>query len=227
MELNKPEPELFVFDICDTLFYSNTTFDFIRFVLETKKMSRQMQRYKYYTRRTSPLFLALAVLQKLTKTDWPKKLSLQLLRNIPKTELYELGRQFEAQYLVTRTIAETHQMLATLRKEGKTVVLISASLDPVVAAIAQAMGVAFRSSELAYDAEDKFTGHLKFEMTGQKLNALREMLSHQESKFAVATDNFSDFDLVEAACQRYVIIYNEKARNFWQSLNPDFIKLYS
>src|SRR5688572_18993756 len=227
MEKSKPEPELFVFDICDTLYYSNTTFDFIKFVLETRKMSGQLYWFNHYTKRSSPIFLGLAVLQKITKADWSKKLSLKLLQGISKTELYALGQQFEKQFLPSRIIAQTHQMLEKLKADGKTIVLISASLDPVVAAIAEALKVEFRCSELEYDAQGNFTGNLKFEMTGQKLKALQEMLSHQQANFAVATDNFTDFGLVEAACQRYVVVYNEKALNFWQSLDPDFIKLYS
>jgi phosphoserine phosphatase len=227
MEKGKQEPELFVFDICDTLFYSNTTFDFIRFVLETRKMSGQLYWFNHYTKKSSPVFLGLAVLQKITKTDWPKKLCLKLLQGISRSELFLLGEQFEKQFLPGKIITQTHQMLEKLKAERKKVVLISASLDPVVAAIAKALNVDFRCSELDYDKNGNFTGNLKFEMTGRKLKALQVMLSHQTANFAVATDNFSDFGLVEAACQRYVVVYNEKALNFWQKLNPDFIKLYS
>lgn len=224
---SKAEPELFVFDICDTLFYSNTTFDFIRFVLEKKKMTASLLWFRHYTQKSSPLFLALAVLQKLTKKDWPKKLCLQLLKGISKQELYQLGEDFEQKYLSSRTIAQTHVMLDELRKAGKTVVLISASIDPVVAAIAKALAVEFRCSELEYSLSGAFTGNLAYEMTGQKLNALQKMLNHQKAGFAVATDNFSDRSLVEAAGKRYVVVYNEKALHFWKDLNPNFIKLYS
>jgi len=53
MGKSKPEPELYVFDICDTLFYSNTTFDFIKFVLETRKMTRQLYWFNHYIKRSS------------------------------------------------------------------------------------------------------------------------------------------------------------------------------
>lgn len=227
MGKSKPEPELYVFDICDTLFYSNTTFDFIKFVLESRRMTGELNWFRHYTKKASPVFLTLAFLQKLSKADWHKKLALKLLQGISRTELYTLGEQFEQQFLPLRVIAQTHQMLNKLKADGKLVVLISASLDPVVAAIAKTLQVDFRCSELEYDARGNSTGNLKFEMTGRKLSALQEMLSHQQPNFAVATDNFSDFGLVEAACQRYVVVYNEKSLNFWKSLNPEFIKLYS
>ena len=221
------EPELFVFDICDTLFYSNTTFDFIKFVLQEKGWEGKLRQFDLYTKKTSPVFIGLYFLQKFSKTDWPKKLCLRLLKGMSKAELYRLGEAFEKQFLASRLVERTHQMLNQLKKEGKQVVLISASIDPVVASIAKALGVDFRCSELAYDAQGNFTGELKREMTGQKLVDLRKMLSSQDAPFAVATDNFSDRGLVEAACHRYVVVYNEKALNFWQDLKPEFIKLYS
>lgn len=222
-----PEPELFVFDICDTLFYSNTTFDFIKFVLQERKQTGKLRQFNLFTRKTSPVFVGLYFLQKLIKEDWPKKLCLGLLKDMPKAELYALGEAFEKRFLSSRLIDRTHQMLCELRKEGKRVVLISASIDPVVAAIAKALEVEFRCSELSYNEQNQFTGELKREMTGQKLIELRKMMSSQDAPFAVATDNFSDRSLVEAACHRYVVVYNDKALNFWQDLQPDFIKLYS
>ncbi|WP_210466231.1 HAD family hydrolase [Rufibacter roseolus] len=221
------EPELYVFDICDTLFYSNTTFDFIKFVLEEKKMVSKCRLFDLYTKRKSPFFLSLYLLQKLTKVDWPKKLCLKLLAGITKEELYLLGEAFENQFLVSRMIAETHQMLERLKEAGKSIVLISASIDPVVAAIASKLKVEYRCSELHYNSRNKFTGNLSREMTGQKLIELRRMLSRHDAPFAVATDNFSDRSLVEAACQRYVVVYNTKAVQFWQGLDAQFIKLSS
>ncbi|KAA9327381.1 HAD family hydrolase [Adhaeribacter soli] len=221
------EPELFVFDICDTLFYSNTTFDFIKFVLQKKGWGGKLRQFDLYTKRTSPVFIGLYFFQKFSKEDWPKKLCLRLLKGVSKKELYQLGEAFEKQFLASRMVEKTHQMLRQLRKEGKTVVLISASIDPVVAAIANALAVDYRCSELAYDSQGNFTGDLQWEMTGQKLVALRKMLSSEDAPFAVATDNFSDRGLVEAACHRFVVVYNEKALNFWQDLQPEFIKLYS
>jgi phosphoserine phosphatase len=222
-----PEPELFVFDICDTLFYSNTTFDFIKFVLQEKRWNSKLRQFDLFTKKTSPVFVGLYFLQKFSKVDWPKKLCLRLLKGMSKKELYQFGEAFEKQFLASRMVERTHQMLNQLRKEGKSVVLLSASIDPVVAAIAKALEVEYRCSELAYDSLGNFTGDLQWEMTGQKLVALRKMLSSENAPFAVATDNFSDRGLVEAACHRIVVVYNEKALNFWQDLQPEFIKLYS
>jgi HAD superfamily phosphoserine phosphatase-like hydrolase len=221
------EPELFVFDICDTLFYSNTTFDFIKFVLQEKGWTGKIRQFKSFTRKSSPVFVGLYILQKFSKQDWPKKLCLRLLKGLSKEELFQFGEAFEKHFLTSRLVEKTHQMLNQLKKEGKQVVLISASIDPVVAAIAKALEVDFRCSELAYDKQGYFTGALKHEMTGQKRTAVRLMLSSEDALFAVATDNFSDRGLVEAACQRYVVVYNEKALNYWQDLKPEFIKLYS
>ncbi|WP_026462936.1 HAD-IB family phosphatase [Adhaeribacter aquaticus] len=222
-----PEPELYVFDICDTLFYSNTTFDYIKFVLKEKGWVGKERLFHLYTQKKSPFFVALYFLQKMTKVDWPKKLCLGLLKGLSKSELHLFGQSFEKQFLATKMIEETHQMLDRLKGAGKTIVLLSASIDPVVAAIASKLQVDCRCSELEYDAHNRFTGNLRREMTGQKLVELRQMLSHHDAPFAVATDNFSDRSLVEAACQRYVVVYNDRALKFWQGVDAEFIKLSS
>ncbi|AMM51669.1 hypothetical protein TH61_11445 [Rufibacter sp. DG15C] len=221
------ETELFVFDICDTLFLSNTTFDFIEFALGEKALTIRSLLFKLFTKRFSPIFLCLYILQKVTKVDWPKKLVLNLLKGFSKKELYTLGKLFEQRFLPSKKIEQTHQMLNNLVENHKKVVLVSASIDPVVSAIAFYLGVPFLSSMLEYDDDGLTTGNLTFEMTGKKLENISQLLSFPTAKFAVATDNFSDRSLVEAAHQRFVIIYNTQARLFWQELNPYFIEIQS
>ena len=99
------EADVFVFDVCDTLFYSNTTFDFLHFVLAQRGTAAQRATLRALTARWSPLFVGLVVWQKITGGDPVKAAALGLLKGISKEELYALGRRFVAEFLPARRIA--------------------------------------------------------------------------------------------------------------------------
>ena len=220
--------DIFVFDVCDTLFYSNTTFDYLGYVLAQKGWRGRQQLLRLLTRRWSPAYLGLAVWQKLTGADASKAAALRLLTGLPKAELYDLGQRFLTEFLGERRIAPTHALLAGLAGTRPRVVLLSASLDPIVAAIAEALGVEFVSSELEYDAQERCTGRLRRELGGQKHHALAELTGPDSAlRLAVATDNFTDRELVARAASRYVVVHRPEAKRFWQDLAPYFIEAYT
>jgi len=235
--MNTPDPvakplgeaDVFVFDVCDTLFYSNTTFDFLRFVLAQRGSGGKQNLLKLLSAKWSPLFVGLVVWQKVAGGDPVKAVALHLLAGISRAELYELGRRFVAEFLPARRIARTHELLAGLAQTQTRVLLLSASLDPVIAALAEALGpVEFVSSQLEYDAQGICTGRLQQELTGRKQDALQKLLTGRTEplRLAVATDNFTDHGLVSQAAVRYVVVHNAAAKQFWQGLNPEFIEAY-
>ena len=223
------EADVFVFDVCDTLFYSNTTFDFLRFVLAQRGSGNKQAVLKLLSAKWSPLFVGLVAWQKIVGGDPVKAAALRLLAGISRDELYALGRRFVAEFLPGRRIARTHELLAGLAQTRTRVLLLSASLDPVIAALAETLGsVEFVSSQLEYDAHSNCTGRLHQELTGQKQVALQKLLTGQDKalRLAVATDNFTDHSLVSQAHVRYVVVHNVAAKQFWQKLNPEFIEAY-
>jgi phosphoserine phosphatase len=223
------EADVFVFDVCDTLFYSNTTFDFLRFVLAQQGSGGKQKVLKLLSAKWSPLFVGLVAWQKVAGGDPVKAGALRLLAGISREQLYALGRRFVAEFLPARRIARTHELLASLAQTQTRVVLLSASLDPVIAALAAALGsIDFVSSQLEYDAQGICTGRLHQELTGQKQAALQTLLTNKGEplRLAVATDNFTDHGLVSQASIRYVVVHNAAAKQFWQGLNPEFIEAY-
>lgn len=218
--------KLVVFDICDTLYRSNTTFDFIRFALERQKKSWKSFLLKLYTTKYSPLFIGFYLLQKINKKDVCKTKSLGLLKGTSKQTLDNLAEQFREKYLSKRKVVQTHQMLHQFKAEDATIVFLSASIDPVVRAIANAFGVTFFCSDLAYQKE-VFTGAIAFEMTGKKQSKLATLGLDGQTELTVITDNFTDKKLMRLAKHRYAVIYSEEARKYWSELSPKFIDLSS
>lgn len=218
--------KLVVFDVCDTLYRSNTTFDFIRFALKRQQKSWKSFLLKLYTTKYSPLFIGFYLLQKINKKDVCKAKSLALLKGISKQTLDDLAEQFRATYLESRKIVQTHQMLHKFKTEDTTIVFLSASIDPVIRAIANAFEVGFFCSDLAYQQEI-FTGVIAFEMTGKKQSKLATLGLDDQTELTVVTDNFTDKKLMRLAKHRYAVIYSEEARKYWSELTPNFIDLSS
>lgn len=217
--------KLAVFDVCDTLFKSNTTFDFIRFVLETEQKSFKRLLFRLYTFKYSPFFILFYLIQKINKKDVCKEQSLALLKGYSYDALCTLAQKFNKEVLDALKIEETHQLLETYKKAGCPVVLLSASIDPVIDVIAKEMGVQALSSKLSYSSKGVFEGRLAFEMTGKKQTKLEGFGYSASTELTVVSDNFTDKTLMALAKDKYAVVYSTEARKYWQELAPNYIDL--
>ena len=119
--------------------------------------------------------------------------------------------------LVTTTrmkLANTaiHSCLEEHRAKGHRIVLLSNSLDAVVAPIAHALEVEYRASELEYRG-DVCTGALRRDLTGRKASLLEELTGGSHPQLYVYTDNRSDSDLLEAA--DFPVLVLSQQRRIW------------
>ncbi|MBI3220362.1 MAG: haloacid dehalogenase-like hydrolase [Bacteroidetes bacterium] len=205
--------------MCDTLYRSNTTFDFIRFVVAKRgRVSRVLLWAISSTQ--SPLFYVLILLNKITSRDWPRQLALQFLRGMSSEELEKEATQFYQQYLVPRANQEVFQYI---KKPSVTAILLSSSISPVIKAIAQANGLLYFSSELELN-DGKATGQLQIDMTGRKHEVAKKLMAERAIlSVGVITDNYSDWELVKLADERLVVVASEAQKNFWKPLSPHFI----
>lgn len=213
------QSSLFFCDVCDTLYRSNTTFDFIRFVVTKRGRFSHLALWAISSTQ-SPLFYLLILLNKVTARDWPRQLALRFLRGMSSEELEQEATQFYQQYLVPRANREVFQYI---KKPGVTAILLSSSISPVIKAIAQANGLSYFSSELELN-DGKATGQLQMDMTGRKHEvAMKLMAERAILSVGVITDNYSDWELVKLADERLVVVASEAQKNFWKPLSPHFI----
>ncbi len=209
----------FFCDVCDTLYRSNTTFDFIRFVV-AKRSKLQHFLLKLISSTRSPLFYMLILLNKATHRDWPRQLALRFLRGMTAEELDKEALEFYHQFLVPRANAEVFHYIL---QPGVTAILLSSSIHPVIKAIAKANQLSYFSSELGME-QGKATGKLLVDMTGCKHEMANKLIAERAlSSFGVITDNRTDWQLVQLADERLVVVANESQKQFWKSLNPHFI----
>jgi HAD superfamily phosphoserine phosphatase-like hydrolase len=213
------QSSLFFCDVCDTLYRSNTTFDFIRFVVAKRGRVSRMLLWAISSTQ-SPLFYLLILLNKINARDWPRQLALKSLRGMSSEELEKEATQFYQQYLVQRANQEVFQYI---KKPGVTAILLSSSINPVIKAIAQANGLSYFCSELELN-DGKATGQLQSDMTGRKHDMARKLMAERSiPSVGVITDNYSDWELVKLADERLVVVASEAQKNFWKPLSPHFI----
>jgi phosphoserine phosphatase len=212
------DQKLVICDVCDTLYRSNTTFDFIRYFVGRKKSPLRIWFY-LLTNRKSPLFFFLIFVGKVSRRDWIRTLALKFLKGTSMEELDSLATSFYTDFLIGRSNVEVFKLLS------QDAILVSSSIDPVVATIAKANGLKFKSSRMEWH-QGKATGNLATDITGHKHEIAAEIFSLGSfNQLRVITDNRSDWELVKLADERFVIIKEESEKKFWRDLNPTFVKI--
>ena len=211
--------EIIVFDVCDTLYYSNTTFDFLGFLFSNNWFKKTL--FWFYTTKYSPVFVFLVVLSKLLKEDFVKKKSLKLLKGYPKSALESQAVVFVEDVLETKKVRETQRLLQEAIKSSKEVVLLSASIDVVVQAIARRLHVKSESSLLAYE-NGVCLGYLKSDLSGKKRDYLALDLIDE---LTVYSDNYTDLSLLKAATNAVGVVCSEEQERFWRKQKIDVLKV--
>ncbi len=215
------DEQLIVCDVCDTLFYSNTTFDFIHFLVSREN------RYKFFllklvTKKWSPFFYVLEGISRVFKIDLVKLICLNFLSGKDYDKVLRAANFFYDEVLAHRKIAPVFDLMERKKKEGE-FVLVSSSISPVVKVIAERVQVSFISSEVEIK-NGKLTGKMKSELKGKKHVAIQSLLKmNSKRQLTVITDNQSDFELVQMAGDRFIIIESELDKLFWKSLAPKYI----
>ena len=179
-------------DICWTLFYSNTTFDFLEFAVGHKpKVWR----------------IANLIIYKLSGYDIARKRGIKKLKGYTREQLLDLAEQFYQQFLVPRRIEPVWQQL-----QDKNIILVSGTLDIIAETVAKHINAkAFYATELIF-RDGVCTGEFKDFLLTKKI-----ILPKYQS-FDIITDNLTDIDLILHAHKATVVLYNNKQR--WLRILP-------
>ena len=210
-----------VFDVCDTLYYSNTTHDFIRFLHRRGSRARKSFRFNSLNHKLSPLRYLLIGVSVASGSDVFRRANVGLLKGLTGEELTAAAREFVAEFLEARKIEQTHLMVRELKDKGFRVVLSSSSVEPVVRAVAESLGVDEYYAAGLELAGDSCSGRLADDPTGRKLEALKGC---GEIEYAIS-DNVSDAQLLKAARKGVAVVHDPRKRRFWQDLGLELIDL--
>ena len=189
-------------DVCWTLFYSNTTFDFLDFAVKDKRYVRLRRFGKTWIGRKLNLLI-----YKLFRYDWLRSRSLRYLAGKSRSKLLELAERFYRDYLLPRRIEQVWQQLPKTN-----IVIVSGTLDIIAQTVARHLGAkAYFATETAFE-DDVFTGRFN-DLLLTKASALP-----QYSDYDIITDNLTDIDLVRKARKATIVLYNNQHR--WAAVLP-------
>jgi HAD superfamily phosphoserine phosphatase-like hydrolase len=209
-----------VFDVCGTLYDSNTTFDFLDFVF---KDSNSYQLFKYIYKSFIVKLIAYPF-YRFFHYDIIRAIATLFLRGKRVDEVEKLAQAFIDSYLEKKKIAYTHHLLKEYQKRGFELVLMSGSYDIVVSKIAKKLQISsFYASRLQRE-DDILTGRYEEDILWDKATILKRAYP-SISTLVVVSDNRSDYALLKRAQSAIAIVKKHKMVAFWQKSDIKNIKI--
>lgn len=212
-----------LFDIDDTLYRSNTTYDFVRRVVSQGPSSGKI-RHGLFLSRWSPFFYVLVILNKLTGGDRHKSIAVGMLKGYSAEQLESMAADFYDNFLASRKNAPVFARFDREQSTGK-VLLVSSTIEPVAKVIADRLNVFYLATTLQFEGA-VCKGKILKEISGRKLEAFKTSTYFQGESFSVTTDNNSDRELLRYAHDRFVVINRRKDRAAWSGFEATFINCY-
>lgn len=188
---------MYLFDVCHTLYNSNTTMDFIDFFHYINKTKVWCLPSFFFKRKIIKMVNALFF--KVTKRDLIRFFAVSKLKGYSKRELYKSAQMFISSL---PKIPEVHKILEDAKKKGQKIMLASASLDFIVQAIANELSVEVLCASKMEWKNNICQGRIKEDMLGRK-NLFIPMSILNNS--IVVTDNLTDCNLIKHANHSYVV----------------------
>lgn len=205
--------KIVVVDICGTLFRSNTTFDFLRWLFFEDKC------YRIFDRLVKLKLVSFANywLFRIFRADVIRVLALRFLKGFSRERLLELSSIFYDDFLEKKRNQEIIDRVSVYQNAaGNRVLLASATVDFVAQTISEKFGInEFYSTNLNY-IDGVCQGSINNDLLGCKLNFLNDKLNCSNFE-CVITDNFSDVDIITHSNHSILIQYTS-TRKKWQSV---------
>jgi len=205
------EKKIAIFDVCGTLYYSNTSFDFLRYYFEERGNKKYLLYQKFIS--LFPVKAMNYLLFRYLKTDLIRKFAVEFLKDEGISDLKASARSFYENYLRKREISETIQLIEEL-KETHDVILLSASFDFIVEYIASQFGIDYIASSLAY-SNDLCLGRYSRDLLYFKKEAFLEIYNNYNS-LVVVTDNPTDLALIRMA-DHAIVLSKQNNIPFWNN----------
>ncbi|SFU32311.1 haloacid dehalogenase-like hydrolase [Halomonas korlensis] len=223
-----PRIELYIVDVCGTLVLDDTTLGLLRhhFAKDTARPLRARLFSAVCTPSSLPWWV-FAVAEKLTGQHLLKRFAVRQLAGERCEALVESAHEYARRLLADRRVDPVWQVLEEPMATGR-VLLASASLDPVIAALAYLTGARYVASSLE-QRDGILTGHYETDLTGLKHQAMVTKYGETllEGPISVMTDNATDRSLVEMASVAYIVLHKAAHRERWQGIGATFIEIDS
>ena len=212
-----------IVDVCGTLVKDDTTIGLLRWHFARHRHWR-LWLLNCLTARWSPLRLLVASMEKVTGRHLLKHGLVRLLNGDSIAEVQESASGYADWLLSHRRVEHVTTLLEGSKARDEGLVLASASLEPIVAALASRLGARFVASALA-SSQGRHLGRYAHDLTGQKLVALDELLTkdwRQNASLAIS-DNLTDRALLASVRQAYVVVHSPRHRARWGDFRAEYL----
>lgn len=207
----------FIIDVCGTLYRSNTTMDFIKFHYSGKRWFQVLQKL-----RANRIYAYVNyLLFRISGIDLTRIIAIHHLKGLTKEEISNMANRFYNEYLLKIKNEDVFDIIEDKRKNGLTLVIVSATLDCISKIVAENLGVKrFFSSELEYDNNDVCVGKLRSDLLGSKL---KKLISERiiPPYAGIITDNYSDADILSKTNYAHLVLYGNNIGK-WHSILKKF-----
>ncbi|MGL4990793.1 MAG: HAD family hydrolase [Sarcina sp.] len=202
--------KILVVDLCNTIYDSNTTLDFFNYVFSNdiyyKNLRKKNKKFSFK--------VINKISNKLLRYDMSRALITKILKDKTKDEIDMLALDFTDNFLKDKKIEKVHNLIESYKEKGYKVVIISASYDFIVKAVAKRLNI---DSYIASEAElfnDKYTGKVKRDILHKKLEIFSDKYSSC-NEIIMITDNETDYNFVKSTNKSYIVINNHN-KDFWK-----------
>lgn len=212
---------LIIFDVCGTLYNSNTTFDFLEFYWSRKGAHLSLVFLRLSRSLIGKIFWAVA--SRVSGKDLFRTVAIRTLAGERCDAVEAVAQTFAHDILASRSISPVIELFRAQRLSGARLVLLSASICPVVRAIAINLSAdGYYCTSLVVN-DGRYGGSIERDMRGIKKQVyLQEM--ERGGDFTFVTNNREDLPLLEIASTAYIVARNKDLK-FWKSRMPAHARL--
>lgn len=219
-------PATHVVDVCGTLVRDDTTLGLLNcHFARSRRQPWRGHLLRLLTARISPARWTFVVLEKITRRHWLKHFLVSLLAGDHASELDSSGSAYAIHLLAHRRVPTVWNLIDQAVVSGQ-VILASASLEPVVKALASVMGARYVASTLEVRA-GVLTGRYVKDIAGCKEKAIIKKFGSgvMLQPYIAISDNLSDRPLLAKARIAWVVLHRESHRDRWTNLSANYVKV--
>ncbi len=204
--------KLAIFDVCDTLYSTNTTFDFLdTYFMKDKKYILFRKSSKFF-----PIKVFNFIIYKTFKLDVIRILATSFLANKSILEIEIFTNDYVNNKLVSKQNKKIVELLKDYQSQGYKIVLMSGAYDFIIKDIARFFNIDTYFATKLEIVYEKFTGKISQDILLQKDILYKESFPNV-SELIVVSDNKSDLNLLLLADKALAVCNKEKDLDFWKN----------
>jgi len=220
------QKNLYIIDVCGTLFFEDTTIGLLRFHFSRKGKNRFRQfLMQALTSKASPFGLVFKLLERVLSRHILKHLLIRLVAGELESDFEMSAEKYVRELLLHRKI---HHVWSKFESQTMPVqiILASASVEPVIKYLAITMGAEFVASKLEV-VEGVLTGRFGDDISGRKEQAIKNKLSInlRLTSFVAISDNLTDKSLLMQATKAVVVLHRDRDRARWWPIDAEFLEV--